>query len=197
MVGVFLPPPRSPGGQRPAWSKLVPAPLSPSRGPRSTAGQHPRPTLSKPILSQSSGGCHGNRCSQSHTSSARTSDRVCGARDRHLCCQLPLGVTSPGSEDSANKRRCKPRIPLAWRPLSCASAAGRGPSAHSLWFGCIPGVWVHRMAGLPSSAGQTEIPRIQKVSSELLTQPAPPFLLHQSLVSLFSEVSHLDGRHPS
>lgn len=108
MVGVFLPPPRSPGGQRPAWSKLVPAPLSPSRGPRSTAGQHPRPTLPKPILSQSSGGCHGNRCSQSHTSSARTSDRGCvgpGTGISAASCHresLHRGLKTQPTKDTAN-----------------------------------------------------------------------------------------------
>lgn len=51
------------------------------------------------------------------------------------------------------------------------------------------------MAGLPSSAGQTEIPRIQKVSSELLTHSV---VLPSLLVQLtFSEVYHLYGFHPS
>lgn len=50
MGGCALPPLRSPGGQRPAWSKFVPAPPSPSqgRGPRSPAGQHLSPSLSSP-----------------------------------------------------------------------------------------------------------------------------------------------------
>lgn len=149
MVGVFLPPPRSPGGQRPAWSKLVPAPLSPSWGPRSTAGQHPRPTLSKPILSQSSGGCHGNRCSQSHTSSARTSDRGCvgpGTGISAASCHresLHWGLKTQPTKDTANPESHW----LAPPPPVLCVCSGEGP------FSPLTMVWVYSWS-LGSSYGR-------------------------------------------
>ena len=87
------------------WSWLS-SPLSEGQGCR---GQ--RPTLKaspyKFALPWSCGGCHTNRCSgrtlaQEHLAEWEPQREGAGAMNWHLSCQLPLGVTSPQPEESAN-----------------------------------------------------------------------------------------------
>lgn len=133
-------------------------------------GQPQRPTLSRFILSSAA---EVVMETNAPGLSEYLRESLCGAMSYSPFCQLPLGVTSPGPEEPANKRPCKPES--HWLGAPSPVPLGRRDSAHSLWFGCTLGAWVHHTAGWPSSADQTGTPGIQKVSSELLP---PQSLIH-------------------